>query len=121
VDDDATIVLAYPRQAVIQASWNWPFSRKDMEVYGANGYAITVESDKLRVRHEHEALEQLTTSPSSLRGKQFSELPVRGAARRDRSEGRSQLSTPNVVVMQILDAARESARTGKSVQAQKAR
>ena len=30
VDDDATIVLQYPHaQAVIQASWNWPFSREE--------------------------------------------------------------------------------------------
>ena len=35
VDDEATIVLTYPKtQAIIQASWNWPFDRKDMEVYG---------------------------------------------------------------------------------------
>ena len=34
VDDEATIVLAYPKaQAILQASWNWPFDRKDMEVY----------------------------------------------------------------------------------------
>ena len=60
VDDDATIILKYPHaQAVIMASWNWPFSRKDMEVYGATGYAITVESDKLRVRYEHDREEQL--------------------------------------------------------------
>jgi predicted dehydrogenase len=39
VDDEATIVLTYPHaQAIIQASWNWPVSRKDMEVYGATGY-----------------------------------------------------------------------------------
>jgi hypothetical protein len=32
VDDDATVVLTYPHaQAVIMASWNWPFGRKDME------------------------------------------------------------------------------------------
>ena len=63
VDDDATIVLAYPHaQAVIQASWNWPFGRKDMEVYGATGYAITVGADKVRLRHEHDSEEQLTTS-----------------------------------------------------------
>jgi glucose-fructose oxidoreductase len=43
VDDDATIVLQYPHaQAVIMGSWNWPLGRKDMEVYGATGYAITV-------------------------------------------------------------------------------
>src|SRR5467141_2385673 len=30
VDDEATILLTYPRAlAIVQASWNWPFSRKD--------------------------------------------------------------------------------------------
>jgi len=29
VDDEATIILTYPKaQAIIQASWNWPFDRK---------------------------------------------------------------------------------------------
>src|SRR6267143_2097553 len=51
VDDEATIILKYPRaQAIVQASWNWPFSRKDMEVYGQKGYAITVGRDVMRVR-----------------------------------------------------------------------
>ena len=37
VDDEATIVLTYPKaQAIIQASWNWPFDRKDMEIYRPN-------------------------------------------------------------------------------------
>ena len=41
VDDEATILLEYPKaQGIIQASWNWPFSRKDFEVYGEHGYAI---------------------------------------------------------------------------------
>ena len=36
VDDEATILLEYPNaQGIIQASWNWPFNRKDLEVYGA--------------------------------------------------------------------------------------
>src|SRR2546430_10009500 len=51
VDDEATIILRYPNaQAIVQASWNWPFSRKDMEVYGQKGYAITVGRDTVRVR-----------------------------------------------------------------------
>ena len=51
VDDEATILVTYPKaQAILQASWNWPFSRKDMEVYGQKGYAITVGRDELRVR-----------------------------------------------------------------------
>src|SRR5258708_38367817 len=60
VDDDSTIVVQYPHaQAGIQGSWNWPFGRKDMEVYGATGYAITVAGDQIRIRHEHDAEEHM--------------------------------------------------------------
>jgi len=39
VDDEATIILTYPQtQSIIQASWNWTFSRKDMEIYGTQAY-----------------------------------------------------------------------------------
>ncbi len=90
VDDDATIVLTYPHaQAVIQASWNWPFSRKDMEVYGATGYAITVGADQLRMRHEHDAAEHLMTAPSlGANERRLAELPGRGADGQDQAEGR---------------------------------
>ena len=117
VDDDATIVLAYPHaQAVIQASWNWPFSRKDMEVYGATGYAITVGPDKVRLRHEHDSDERLTTAPS-LTGPQNNSLSYLAAVLRGELEPKGDLTAldTNVVVMQILDAARESVRTGKTV------
>ena len=121
VDDDSTIVLAYPHaQAVIQGSWNWPFARKDMEVYGANGYAITVESNKLRVRHEHDAQEELTTPPA-LSSPENNSLSYLAAVLRGEIVPKGDLSSldTNVIVMQILDAARESARTGKTVQLRK--
>jgi predicted dehydrogenase len=108
VDDDATIVLAYPHaQAVIQASWNWPFGRKDMEVYGATGYAITVGSDRLRLRHEHDAEERLTTA-APLSPPQDNSLSYLAAVLRGQIEPKSDLTAldTNVVVMQILDAAR---------------
>jgi predicted dehydrogenase len=117
VDDDATIVLTYPHaQAVIQASWNWPFGRKDMEVYGATGYAITVGSDKLRVRHEHDAEEQTSTA-APLNPIERDSLTYLAAVLRGQIEPKGDLTAldTNVVVMQILDAARESARTGKTV------
>ncbi len=51
VDDEATIILQYPKaQCVIQASWNWPFSRKDMEVYGNKGYAIAEDATTVHQR-----------------------------------------------------------------------
>jgi glucose-fructose oxidoreductase len=117
VDDDATIVLQYPHaQTVIQASWNWPFSRKDMEVYGATGYAITVASDKMRIRYEHDAQEKLTTPPP-LDPPQNDSLSYLAAVMHGKIVPKGDLSAldTNIVVMQILDAARESVRTGRTV------
>ncbi|MGB6193971.1 MAG: Gfo/Idh/MocA family oxidoreductase [Terracidiphilus sp.] len=117
VDDDATIVLQYPHaQAVIQASWNWPFGRKDMEVYGATGYAITVAADKLRIRHEHDAEEKVVTA-APLIPPQDDSLNYLAAVLRGQIDPSGDLTAldTNVIVMQILDAARESARTGRTV------
>jgi predicted dehydrogenase len=115
VDDEATIILTYPHaQAIVQASWNWPFDRKDMEVYGQKGYAITVKRDALRVRlpekeetsAEAKPLEKTKEdSVSYLRAVLLGGLPA---------EGQSSLET-NVIVTEILDAARKSAATGKTV------
>jgi predicted dehydrogenase len=117
VDDDATIVLTYPHaQAVLMASWNWPFGRKDMEVYGATGYAITVGPDKLRLRLPHESEERLITA-TPLEGPQSNSLRYLAAVLRGQLQPKGDLTAldTNVIVMQILDAARESVRTGKSV------
>jgi glucose-fructose oxidoreductase len=121
VDDDATIILQYPHaQAVIQASWNWPFSRKDMEVYGATGYAITVGPDQLRLRHEHDHDEQLTTAPR-LDGPANNALDYLAAVLSGQIKDQRDLSAldTNVIVMQILDAARQSAREGRAIRLNK--
>ena len=117
VDDDATIILQYPHaQAVIQASWNWPFGRKDMEVYGATGYVITVAANDLRVRHQHDNQERTETAPS-LPARERDSLSYLAAVLRGQIVPKGDLSAldTNVVVMQILDAARQSARTGETV------
>jgi predicted dehydrogenase len=117
VDDDATVTLAYPQaQAVIMGSWNWPFGRKDMEVYGATGYAIAEDADRLRMRHEHDSSEQSTTaaplSPAESNSLSYLAAVLRGEIV---PKGDQSALDTNVTVMQILDAARESARTGKTV------
>ncbi len=117
VDDDATIVLRYPHaQAVIQASWNWPFGRKDMEVYGSTGYAITVGPDKLRVRLQNERDENTSTAPQLDAPERDSLSYLAGVLRGTiHDQGDPSSLDINVTVMQILDAARESARTGQAV------
>jgi len=115
VDDEATIILTYPKaQAILQASWNWPFDRKDMEVYGQTGYVITVRRDDVRVRLEGEEEKQIAAKPvPSPNDDSLSLLRavVLGGAAPDPA---SSLET-NVIVAEILDAARRSAASGKSI------
>ncbi len=115
VDDEATIIVTYPHaQAIVQASWNWPFSRKDMEVYGQKGYAITVGRDAVRVRlPEKEEISADAKPLEKTKGDSVSYLRavLLGGLK---PEGQSSLET-NVIVTEILDAARQSAATGKTV------
>ncbi|HXN23536.1 MAG TPA: Gfo/Idh/MocA family oxidoreductase [Candidatus Dormibacteraeota bacterium] len=116
VDDEATIILTYPKaQAILQASWNWPFSRKDMEVYGRTGYVITVGQDDLKVRRAGEKEEQIIAaqkvpSPSGDSLTFLRAVVLDGL----KPDGLSSLET-NVIVTEVLDAARQSAATGKTV------
>ncbi len=115
VDDEATIVLTYPNaQGIIQASWNWPFSRKDMEVYGQTGYVLVPNANLMRVRLP-DSLEKEVVPPAITGPDADSLSYLTGVARGDiQPSGLSSLAV-NMTVMEILDAARESARTGKRI------
>jgi predicted dehydrogenase len=117
VDDDATIILQYPTtQVVIMPSWNWPFSRKDSEIYGTKGYAITVGSDRLRLRFVGDEQEKEIATPAIKfpmdNSLHYLAGVVSGTIKPDRDL--SSLDT-NVAVMQILDAARTSVDQGRSI------
>ncbi|HKW16746.1 MAG TPA: Gfo/Idh/MocA family oxidoreductase [Terriglobales bacterium] len=116
VDDEATVILTYPKaQAILQASWNWPFSRKDMEVYGETGQAITVGRDLIRLRRKDEGEEHQQSAPalSSPYNDPISYL-IAVVSGKIEPAGLSALDT-NMTVTRILAAARESARTGKTI------
>ena len=50
VDDEATIILTYPKaQAILQASWNWNYNRKDIEIYCLSGYVHCLNSTQMKV------------------------------------------------------------------------
>jgi glucose-fructose oxidoreductase len=118
VADESTIVLRYPKaQAVLMGSWNWPFSRKDMEVYGATGYLITVGPTGIRERTKGQQ-EETTSSAPPLDPPNDGSLHYLAAALTGKIKPTGDLTSldTNVVVMQILDAARQSAREGKTVQ-----
>jgi glucose-fructose oxidoreductase len=122
VDDDSTIILTYPHaQAIIQGSWNWPFSRKDMEIYGATGYVDTLYEDhtpgaKLRLRLTGEKTEHVETAPA-LAPPQNESLNYLTAVLAGTLKPQHDLTSldTNVTVVRILDAARRSAHTGRAI------
>ena len=115
VDDEATIVLTYPKaQVIIQASWNWPFSRKDMEIYGEQGQYLTVERDMYRMRTLH-AAENLGKAEPIAAPKQDSISYLAAVVRGEvLPSGPSSLKV-NMIATEILDAARRSAERGVAI------
>jgi len=118
VDDEATIVLKYPKtQVIIQASWNWPVSRKDIEVYGVKGQVIADNGSTLRYRlgDDHEEVTLQNLRKESPLDDPFSLLAA--VVRGDVKPLPTDLSAleNNMVVMEILQAAMKSVKTAKLV------
>ena len=119
VDDEATVLVQYAKaQGIIQGSWNWPFARKDFEVYGERAYAVAVGGDVLRVRLPDQKSEEVR-SPQALASDERDSISYLTAVVRGRVKagGLSSLEN-NMVVTEILTAARESARTGRTIRLQ---
>ncbi len=118
VDDDATILLSYPQmEAVINASWNWPFNRKDMHVYGTDGYILIDDAQTIRYRLDEKSGEK--TKKASPETVAFNDpFAFFAAAIRGETEispyDLSSLEN-NLIVVEILEAASKSNRTGKAV------
>jgi predicted dehydrogenase len=117
VDDDATIIVDYPNaQCIIQASWNWPYNRKDMEVYGDKGYIFAPDGKTLTLRQGNTVSTRRVTAQDI----PVYEDPFRYLA--DVVHGKITVAPDglyalpnNLTVVKILEAAKESARTGKKV------
>ena len=115
VDDDATILLTYPgAQATIQASWNWPSGRKDMDIYGQSGSLLTIKGESIRLRSGNDPEQEIRAKPYASPYQDpvsYFAAVVRGEIQ---PSGLSALEN-NLIVTEILDAARRSAATGKTV------
>jgi predicted dehydrogenase len=116
VDDDATIILTYPRaQGIIQASWNWPIGRKDMDLYGVTGAIKVADRNTLQLQNTDGNVHDLTPAPLDASYREpiaYFIAVVRGEI----SEHPLSSLETNLIVTEILDAARQSARTFRSIQ-----
>ena len=116
VDDEATILLEYPRaQGIIQASWNWPYNRKDFEVYGERGFAIaTTGGSSLRVMLP-DAPDHVVTPDPRPADEHDSISHLLAVVRGHRKPNALSSLENNLIVTEILDAARESARSHQRI------
>ena len=115
VDDEATILVEYPSaQGIIQASWNWPFDRKDMEVYGSTGQIFALRGNATRVRLPGKQEEQISAPPLQAPEDDFLNYLAAVVRKEVTPSGLSSLEN-NMIVTEILDAARRSAATGQRI------
>jgi predicted dehydrogenase len=117
VEDEATVVLTYPKaQGIIQASWNWPVDRKDMEIYGTTGYLLAPRRDLLRMRKADGQEEEVALpAPPPTDPPQDQLTYLVSVVRGERQPSGPSCLEINLTVTEILDAARESARTGRRI------
>jgi predicted dehydrogenase len=120
VDDDATIVLEYPDATVIvEASWDWPYGNGQVEVFGPKGSLLATGKELFRRTASDDS------SKIALEGQRIAVNPSPRETSnpvsyfldciRNNKPVEDPLSAKlNVQVMEILDAARESVRTGRA-------
>ena len=117
VEDDAEITLSYKDVTVnIGASWSWPMNRKDMFVYGLDGYLYQKNARNLTGRIGKKDLEEFS-APALQAPYNNSFAYLKAVVRGEITVSPTDLSSleNNLTVMRILDAAQRSARSGKAV------
>ena len=118
VEDDATIILTYPEaQVIIQASWNWSHNRKEMEVYGKHGYVLCHNGSDMQVLTDEKKgpgkVQATPLSPEVNDPFALLQQVVRHGYELQPYDVSSLEN--NMLTMQILEAARISAESGKVV------
>ena len=113
VDDDATIILEYPdATGLIEASWDWPFGIKDLEVFGTKSYLHALNGNSLQQRNK-DVYENIDLKPAAY-GSNIQYLADVLSGKLEPGQDLSSLEN-NVIVVHILEAARKSAQDGKKV------
>ena len=114
VDDDATIILEYENATgIIEASWNWSYGIKDFQVYGENKSYYAANGDTLfenRNTTKKESVEIIDTYYSNYLVYLNDVITGKISSKNDLSSLEN-----NLVVVEILEAAKKSAKTGKRI------
>jgi len=113
VEDTALLVLSYPKGvALLEASWDLPRSFQDLEVFGRKG-SVYMTSRQVELRVGREAREVPAAPLPPERSEPIAYM-IHCIETKSEPEGMTSLDL-NVGVMEIIDAAKESIRTGRAV------
>jgi len=114
VEDDATILLEYAdATGIIEASWNWPFSIKDLEVFGTGGYLHALNSNTLQQRSK-DIYDVIPVRPPVYKDN-IAYLADVLSGKLDPGNDLSSLQN-NLIVVKILEAARRSAKECRRIE-----
>ncbi len=116
VEDDATVIVEYKgATGQIEGSWNWPFSIKDFEVYGETGYLHALDTSHIVSRMRENIKGSKTVNP--LAAPINDPIIYLTAVLHNQIPGTDDLSSLkyNMIVMEILDAAKRSIAEGKRI------
>jgi predicted dehydrogenase len=118
VEDEATIILTYKKaQVIIQASWNWPYGRKDMEIYGVKGFVFCKDGTNMLVREDDKKQPQPFTAAALPADRNDPFIYLKNVIRGNIKMQQYDPSAPasNEIVIKILEAAKQAAKTGSTI------
>jgi len=116
VDDDATVILTYPKtQVIILASWSWPYGRDNIEIYGTAGSIQTLDAKTAILRIDGKPEQKITAN--AIESPYSDSLTYLAAVVNGGIKPQELASLENnMIVTEILDAARLSAQSHSTIQ-----
>jgi predicted dehydrogenase len=114
VEDNATLVLSYKNGVgIFEGSWNLPRSFQDLEVFGRGG-SVYMQNGKVEVRKGRKDVESLPMTTLAKEEAEPIAKMVNAIRTKKPLEGMVALDI-NVGVSEIIEAAKQSVKTGKAV------
>ena len=118
-DDDATILLEYTNATgIIEASWNWPYTIMDAEVYDkdlhltASQFNESKEQPSLQSKNEKETKAEEISIPQYKDEVAYLTAVIKNGA----TDNNKLLSLQrNLIIVRILEAARKSVKEGRKI------
>jgi predicted dehydrogenase len=113
VEDNATLVLHYPNaEGIFEGSWDLPRSFQDLEVFGRQG-VLYMQNGKVELRKGRQSSD-VTIEPLAVERSKPVTYMVETIKTGKQIEGMTAMDI-NVDVIEIIEAAKESVKTGRAV------